>query len=237
MKFRYDSALVTGGSGFIGSHLVDRLLENGFEVTVVDDLSAGLLENIAAHQGKRKFHFIKGDIRNRETVKRVVKDVNVVFHEAAFVGGPQSVDDPLLTNDVNVNGTLNLLDASLRSDVNRFICASSAAVYGEQKSLPIKEDAAPHPNSPYADAKLAAELYVKDYCQTYGLKTVCLRYFNVYGPRQRSGPYAAVITSVVSHLMEHTAPTMQSESVKQTMSPLAILMPTFLGGPIPFLLQ
>jgi len=211
MKFKYGSALVTGGAGFIGSHIVDRLLDNDFDVKVLDDLSTGQLENVVAYKKESNFHFVKGDIRNWETVKRAVKDVDVVFHEAAFIGIPQSVDNPQLTNDVNVNGTLNLLEASLKFNVNRFIYASSTAVYGEQKTLPIKEDAIVHPDSPYAISKLAAELYSETYYKTYGLETVRLRYFNVYGPRQMYGPYAAVVTAFVNNLMMDKAPTIYGD--------------------------
>lgn len=211
MKFKYSSAVVTGGAGFIGSHIVDKLLESGFEVTVIDNLSTGQFENIVNHKGKEGFRFIKGDIRDPEKVKKAVKNIEVVFHEAAFVGGSQSVDKPLLSNDVNVNGTLNLLEASSKFNVDRFIYASSAAVYGEQETLPIKEDAIPHPNSPYAVSKLATEFYAEAYHKTYGLETVCLRYFNVYGPRQMYGPYAAVITAFVDHLMRDKAPTIYGD--------------------------
>jgi len=211
MKFKYGSALVTGGAGFIGSHIVDRLLDNGLDVKVIDDLSTGQLENMVAHQEESRFHFVRGDIRDWEAVKRAVKDVDVVFHEAAFIGIPQSVDNPRLTNDVNVNGTLNLLEASLKFNVNRFIYASSTAVYGEQEKLPIKENAIAHPDSPYAVSKLAAELYVETYYKTYGLETVRLRYFNVYGPRQMYGPYAAVVTAFVNNLMMDKPPTIYGD--------------------------
>lgn len=211
MESKYDSALVTGGAGFIGSHIVDRLVENGFEVTVLDDLSSGQMENIADHTGKNGFHFVEGDIRDRETVNKAVQGVDVVFHEAAFVSGPQSVEHPQLTNDVNVNGTLNLLEASVKFDLKRFLYASSAAVYGEQESLPIAEDATLNPMSPYAASKLAAEFYVESYHRTYGLDAVCLRYFNVYGPRQRYGPYAAVITTFVDQLMKNKRPAIHGD--------------------------
>ena len=206
MRLKYGSALVTGGAGFIGTHLVDRLLENGFEVRVIDNLSTGRLENISVHMNRKNFTFINGDIRSLDDVKKVVKGVDVIFHEAAFVGVPQSVENPKLTNDVNVNGTLNLLETSLKFDVHCFVYASSAAIYGEQEKIPIKEDATPHPNSPYAVSKLAAESYVETYHKTYGLATVCLRYFNVYGPRQMYGPYAAVITSFVNRLLKDKPP-------------------------------
>lgn len=215
MKSSCSCALVAGGAGFIGSHITERLLEEDFEVKVLDDLSSGKLENLDAHVGRSNFVFIKGDIRNLETVKRAVKDVDVVFHEAAFVGALESIEKPLLVNDVNVNGTLNLLEASLRADVKRFILASSAAVYGEPKTVPTKEDSIKCPNSPYAVSKLATEFYAKTYYRAYGLGTVCLRYFNVYGPKQASGPYAAVITAFVDNLIKNRRPNIYGDG-KQT---------------------
>ena len=214
MTPKYSHALVTGGAGFIGSHITDRLLEKHFEVTVVDDLSSGRLENISAHIGRSGFHFVKGDIRDPETIKRAVRNVEVVFHEAAFVGVPESIDRPLLTNDVNVNGTLNLLEASLRANVKRLILASSAAIYGEPKTVPINEDSASYLNSPYAISKLATEHYAKAYYQIYGLETICLRYFNVYGPRQTSGPYAAVITAFIDNLIKNERPTIYGDGMQ-----------------------
>ena len=206
MKPNCNRALVTGGAGFIGSHIVDRLLERDFEVKVVDDLSSGRLENINVHFKNSNFHFIKGDIRDAEIVKRTFRDVDVVFHEAAFVGINDSIRKPLLVNDINVNGTLNVLEASLRCDAKRVVVASSAAVYGEPRTLPVTEDSVPCPESPYAASKLATELYAKAYHRTYGLETVCFRYFNVYGPRQALGPYAAVITAFVDDLIKGRRP-------------------------------
>jgi len=203
---RFKKALVTGGAGFIGSHLVDRLLSEGFEVVVLDNLSNGSLENIAHHMGRRDFHFVRGDIRNRQLVKRLVKDVDVIFHEAAFVSVPRSVEEPALANEVNVAGTLNLLEACLNSDVERFIYASSSAVYGESEVLPKHEGLTPQPISPYAVSKLAAEHYVRVFYEVYGLKTVSLRYFNVYGPRQRYGPYSGVITIFINRLLRGEPP-------------------------------
>jgi UDP-glucose 4-epimerase len=208
---KYSRVLVTGGAGFIGSHIVDKLLEKHFEVTVVDNLSTGSLQNISAHVGKSDFHFIKGDIRDPETIKEALKNVEVVFHEAAFVGVPESIDDPLLTNDVNVNGTLNLLEASRRAKVKRLVLASSAAVYGDTKTLPTSEDSAMHLNSPYAISKLTSEHYAKAYYKIFGLETICLRYFNVYGPRQTTGPYAAVITSFMDDLLKNKRPTIYGD--------------------------
>lgn len=207
----YSKALVTGGAGFIGSHIVDRLLEDGLEVVVIDNLSTGTLENVGTHPKERSFQFIKGDIRDCETLKKALRDVQVVFHEAALVGDAQSSGSALLINEVNVTGTLNLLTLSSRLDVDRVVLASSAAVYGEQASLPVKENAALHPISLYAVSKLAAERYTEAYGKAFGLETVSLRYFNVYGERQRIGPYSAVITAFLDHLMKSKSPTIYGD--------------------------
>ncbi len=202
----YSKVLVTGGAGFIGSHLVDRLLRDGFHVHVIDDLSTGNLKNIAHHQGKEKYHFIEGDIRDSDLIKNTMKDVDAVFHEAAVVSVPRSVKNPLHTNEVNVRGTLNLLKACLDSGVKRFIYGSSTAIYGDAEDLPIKENLIPKPISPYAVSKLAAEGYVNVFHRVYGLKTVCLRYFNVYGPRQTYGSYSGVLTIFISRLLSDQPP-------------------------------
>ena len=206
MLRRYSNVLVTGGAGFIGSHIVDRMLSDGFEVTVIDNLSTGRLENVAHHQGKKDFQFIKGDIRNFDLVKSTLQDVDAVFHEAALVGMTCSVEDPVLANEVNVTGTLNLLKASVDSDVKRFVYASSAAVYGKTEALLHHENLTPQPISPYGASKLAAENYVRVFSDVYGLETVCLRYFNVYGPRQTYGPYSGVITIFISRLLSNQPP-------------------------------
>jgi nucleoside-diphosphate-sugar epimerase len=211
VKFKYNRALVTGGVGFIGSHIVDRLVEEGFEVRILDDLSSGRLENLRRHLKEKRVHVVKGDVRDREAVNGVVEDIDVVFHEAALVGVPQSVKNPLLANDVNVNGTLNLLEASVKHNVKRFILASSAAIYGEQGALPIKEEVVPHPSSPYAVSKLAAEHYSRVYHGTYGLETVVFRYFNVYGDRQAGGPYSAVITAFLNSFMGNGKPVIHGD--------------------------
>jgi len=203
MSRKYSKALVTGGAGFIGSHLVDRLLHDRFEVAVLDNVSTGRMENLAHHAERKNFHFVKGDVRDFELVKKAVMDIDVVFHEAALVSVTRSVENPVLTNDVNVTGTLNLLKACLDSGVKRFIHASSSSVYGETEVLPKREDLEPKPISPYAVSKLAAENYVKIFHQVYGLETVCLRYFNVYGPRQTYGPYSGVITIFINRMLKN----------------------------------
>jgi nucleoside-diphosphate-sugar epimerase len=194
-------ALVTGGAGFIGSHVVDRLIEADVEVTVLDNLDTGQMENIAQHKRKRNFHFIKGDIRNLRLVKQLVKDMDAVFNLAAIASVPRSIENPLLVNDVNVKGTLNLLKASVDSGVKRFVQASSAAVYGDSQTLPVREDFNPMPLSPYAASKLAAENYAIVFNQVYGLETVCLRYFNVYGPRQAYNDYSGAITIFANDIL------------------------------------
>jgi UDP-glucose 4-epimerase len=194
----YSRILITGGAGFIGSHLVRRLIRENLEIIVLDNLQAGKLENISRYVTKKNFRFVHGDVRDLNLVKSLVKDVDAVFHEAAIVSVPQSIENPVLANDVNVNGTLNLLKASVDSDVTRFAYASSSAVYGEAKNLPIREDSRLSPLSPYGVSKLAAESYVKVFHEVFGLETICLRYFNVYGPGQRYGEYSGVITQFLN---------------------------------------
>lgn len=192
-------ACVTGGAGFIGSHLVDRLLNEGCEVIVIDNLYSGKLENIACYQKMRGFTFVKCDIRSK-LIKNVLKDADLIFHEAAVSSVKKAKKNPLLANSVNVNGTLNLLRAALDLNIERFVYASSAAVYGDVSFTRIKEDAPIKPVSIYGVSKLASENYVITFHRTYGLRTVCLRYFNVYGLRQTCGPEGAVIPNFLESL-------------------------------------
>jgi len=202
----FSRVLVAGGAGFIGSHIVDRLLEEGMEVTVLDNLYAGQMENIRHHRNNKNFKFVRGDVRNLDLVQRAVKDVDAVFNDAAVVSVPRSMEDPILANEVNVGGTLNLIKACLDSGVKRFVQASSASVYGTTKTLPISEDTSPKPISPYAVSELAAENYARVFYAAYGLETVCLRYFNVYGPRQTFSVYSGVITIFVNQLLQNQQP-------------------------------
>ncbi|MDH5266440.1 MAG: SDR family oxidoreductase [Candidatus Bathyarchaeota archaeon] len=209
MTHKRQRILVTGGAGFIGSHLVDRLLNEGFEVSVIDNLDTGRLENIVHHQGREEFHFVKGDIRDFNLVKETIKDVDVVFHEAALASVTLSVENPILTNDINVTGTLTLLKASSDLHIKRFIYASSAAVYGDTPSPQKRENMNLNPTSPYGVSKLAAENYVKIFHKLYGLETVSLRYFNVYGPRQRFDiqcAYGGAITIFTNRLLKNMPP-------------------------------
>jgi len=199
-------ALVTGGCGFIGSHLVEALLNRNCEVVVLDDFSTGKRENLKSFEACKNLTFVRGDIRNFDLVKTVVKDVEVIFHEAAIPSVVRSVEDPLLTHEVNVAGTLNVLKAGLDAGVKRVVYASSSSVYGDVKVLPKREDMPTIPISPYGVSKLAAEQYCKAFHQVYGLQTVCLRYFNVYGPRQTYGPYSGVITIFINKILKGESP-------------------------------
>ncbi len=192
--------LVTGGAGFIGSHLVNALLARGDAVTVLDNLSNGSMDNLKNHTNNPAFRFIQGDIRDAKTVENAVVGVDAVIHDAAMISVPLSIEDPELAHSVNVEGTLALLKASLERGVKRFAYASSCAVYGEQAELPISEDAPPNPLSPYASSKLAAEQNCRRFYELEGLETVCLRYFNVYGPRQTPGEYAGVMIKFLERL-------------------------------------
>ena len=192
--------LVTGGAGFIGSHLVDGLISEGFDVVVLDDFSSGRRENLSLHFGKPNFCLVEGDIKDKSDVKKALEGVDVVFHFAAIVSVDFSVKNPLLVNEVNVGGTLNVLRESLKAGVKRFVYASSCAVYGEPVNLPINEEHPTKPMSPYAISKLAAEHYCRVFYEVYGLETVCLRFFNVYGSRQVVGPYSGVIVNFIDRL-------------------------------------
>ncbi len=197
--------LVTGGAGFIGSHLTERLLELGHDVRVLDNFTTGRRENIAHLAGRAEV--LEGDIRDEEMSRRAVEGVDTVFHLAALASVPRSVDDPVTSNDVNVNGSLNMLVASRDSGVRRLVYSSSSSVYGDTPELPKREDMPARPMSPYAVGKLAGEYYTRTFCQLYGLETVCLRYFNVFGPRQDpSSQYAAVVPIFTSKLLVGQAP-------------------------------
>jgi nucleoside-diphosphate-sugar epimerase len=200
-------ALVTGGAGFIGSHLADRLISEGFEVNVLDDFSTGCLENIKDYLNCLRFRLIRGDVRRKGVVREALRDVDYVFHLAAIASVPLSMSKPKLVNEVNVSGTLNLLWESLRFNVKRFIFTSSCAVYGEPAYMPIDEEHPINPVSPYAASKISAEHYCKAFHKAYGLETVILRLFNVYGPRQERSPYSGVIAKFIDALKSGRVPT------------------------------
>lgn len=202
----YSRVLVTGGAGFIGSHLVDRLIKEDQEVVVLDNFFNGNIENIKHHLDSGELSLVKGDVRDSDDVEEAMRDVDAVFHLAALVSVPLSIKKPSLVNGVNVGGTLTLLEACSKADVERFVYASSCAVYGEAQHLPINEDHPANPISPYAVSKLAAEYYCQVFYESYGLNTLCLRYFNVYGPRAVGGPYTGVITQFIDRLKRGELP-------------------------------
>lgn len=183
--------LVTGGAGFIGSHIMDSLVGQGHEVVVLDNFSTGKSENLLVAPPQ----LVDGDVRDAETCLKAAEGCDGIFHEAALVSVPDSVNRPRDNHDINITGTLNVLEAARQKGVRRVVFASSAAVYGDNPELPKREDMLPEPKSPYAMAKLAGEHYLKLYAECYGLETVALRYFNVFGPRQDpSSMYSGVIS-------------------------------------------
>lgn len=191
--------LVTGGAGFIGSHIAGALLKQGGSVRVLDNFSTGKTENLKGLQ----VDLLEDDLRNPSAVTRAVSGVDVIFHEAAFVSVPQSMEDPLSCFEINQHGTEILLEAARKAGVRRVILASSAAVYGDSDALPLNEDTPLHPFSPYAVSKRVTELYAAMYTKSFGLDVVALRYFNVYGPRQRpDSMYAAAVPIFSRHLID-----------------------------------
>ena len=189
--------LVTGGAGFIGSHIVDRLLREGYGVGVVDNLSTGNLTNISGHVDCGSVDFVKGDVRDRDLVGKLVHNVDAVVHLAAVVSVPFSVENPDVTFDVNVEGTRGLLESCVRSGVKKFIFVSSCSVYGAPRYLPVDEVHPTCPISPYAASKLKGERCCQELVGRPDLDVVVLRLFNVYGPRQASGEYSGVITKFI----------------------------------------
>jgi UDP-glucose 4-epimerase len=199
------TSLVTGGAGFIGSHLVRALLARGDRVRVLDNFSTGRRENLAGLA--ENLEVIEGDLREARQVQAAVQGVDFVFHQAAFVSVRQSMREPQECFAVNVGGTLNLLEAARQAGVERVVMASSAAVYGDSPDLPLKEDAGLRPLSPYAASKLTTEIYAGMYTRSFNLPVAALRYFNVYGPRQNpKSDYAAVIPIFIDRLLSSQAP-------------------------------
>jgi len=196
--------VVTGGAGFIGSNLARYLSNETNHVVVLDNLSTGHLENIQDLIAAEQVDFINGSITDLNMLQDVFKGVDYVFHEAALPSVPRSVKEPLLTNQVNSNGTLNVLVAAKDAGVKKVIYASSSSVYGDTPTLPKKESMIPNPLSPYAVSKLAGEYYCQVFSRVYGLPTVVLRYFNVYGPHQDpASEYAAVIPKFITRVLDH----------------------------------
>ncbi len=198
-------ALVTGGAGFIGSHIAEALAARGASVRVIDNLSTGHLENIEAIGAK--VDFIRGDLADEATVRKVVEDVEIIFHEAALPSVPRSVANPRETHLACVDGTFNILLAAKENRVRRLIYAASSSAYGDQPTLPKVESMRPEPLSPYATAKLVGEYYCQVFTRSYNFETICLRYFNVFGPRQDPGsPYSGVVSRFIDFLMKGERP-------------------------------
>jgi nucleoside-diphosphate-sugar epimerase len=196
--------LVTGGFGFIGSHIVEELLRKGFQVGVLDNLSTGVESNLAEERPRIKIH--RADITDLVTLRKVVIGYEAIYHEAALVSVKRSVEDPISTHMVNAGGTLNVLKVAVESKIRKLVYASSSSVYGNSQSLPKKEDMRCLPVSPYAVSKLAGEAYCSAFARVYGLDTISLRYFNVYGPRQREGQYSGVIPIFIGKALRNENP-------------------------------
>jgi len=200
MKF-----LVTGGAGFIGSHIVDKLTAGGHSVRVIDNFSTGLRENLSGCLDR--IDLLEGDIRSIDSVISAVKGVDVIMHMAAVPSADRSIIDPVMTTEVNINGTVNILEAARYEKIKRVVLASSSAVYGNNPKLPKHEEMIPNPNTPYAVTKLAGEKFCQVYSELYGLETVILRFFNVFGPRQASDSiYSKVIARFVCAALHDDAP-------------------------------
>jgi UDP-glucose 4-epimerase len=198
--------VITGGAGFIGSNLAHELAVNN-NVTIIDDLSTGRIENIADLIDKENVTFIQSSILDLQMLVDAFNDIDFVFHQAAIASVPQSIEDPLSTNNVNITGTLNVLIAARRSKVKKVVFASSCSVYADTLTLPNKEDMTPNPQSPYALTKLVGEYYCQIFYELYKLPTVCLRYFNIYGPRQDpNSQYAAVIPMFIAQVRHDKPP-------------------------------
>ncbi|SHK59504.1 UDP-N-acetylglucosamine 4-epimerase [Maribacter aquivivus] len=204
--------LVTGGAGFIGSNLCNALLQNGNQVTCLDNFATGKRENVAPLADHPKFTLIEGDIRNLNDCQKACTGVDYILHQAALGSVPRSINDPITSNDVNVSGFLNMLVAARDAKVKRFIYAASSSTYGDSTNMPKVEDIIGKPLSPYAITKYVNELYADVFSKTYGIETIGLRYFNVFGRKQDpNGAYAAVIPKFVMQLMNYESPVINGD--------------------------
>ncbi|WP_139956354.1 SDR family oxidoreductase [Flavicella sediminum] len=212
IKLSNKKILVTGGAGFIGSNLIQTLLEKQNEVVCLDNFATGKQENVDPFMANESFTLIKGDIRNLDDCHKAVAGVDYVLHEAALGSVPRSINDPITTNDVNVGGFLNMLVAARDAGVKRFVYAASSSTYGDSKSMPKVEEVIGRPLSPYAITKFVNELYADTFFKVYGFETIGLRYFNVFGRRQDpDGAYAAVIPKFVNQLINHESPVVNGD--------------------------
>jgi len=202
-----ETIVITGGAGFIGSNLCDHFMAKGYKVVCLDNFATGFKKNIQHHLSNPDFTLIEGDIRNMEDCNKAVDGATYVLHQAALGSVPRSIKDPVTTNDVNVGGFLNMLTASRNAGIKRFVYAASSSTYGDSEALPKVEDKIGRPLSPYAITKYVNELYADVFSRTYGIETIGLRYFNVFGRRQDpAGAYAAVIPKFVMQFMGHESP-------------------------------
>lgn len=204
---RQKRVVITGGAGFIGSHLAEELVGRGYYVIILDDLSTGIVENIADLLTRENVKFIQGSITDIPLLQELLQGVHYVFHLAAIPSVPRSIENPRACHEVGATGTLNMLLAARDNGVGKVIYTSSSSVYGDTPTLPKNEDMLPNPQSPYAVTKLAGEYYCRVFYQVYGLSTICLRYFNVYGPRQNpNSQYAAVIPRFITRVSQSNPP-------------------------------
>lgn len=211
-KIASSRILVTGGAGFIGSNLCEKLLDFGAKVICLDNFATGHRSNIEPFSDNSKFRLIEGDIRDLDTCLNATEDIDFIFHEAALGSVPRSINDPITSNEVNVSGFLNMLVAARDNSVKRFVYAASSSTYGDSKALPKVEDEIGKPLSPYAITKYVNELYADIFNKTYGLDTIGLRYFNVFGRKQDpQGAYAAVIPKFVLQFMNHESPVINGD--------------------------
>lgn len=207
--------LVTGGAGFIGSNIVKELLDRNEQVTILDNFSTGRRENLQPFKKCSNLTIVEGDLRSFHIVRHAVKGVDYILHQGALPSVPRSINDPITSNDVNVLGTLNILEAAKDAGVKRVVYASSSSVYGNSEVLPKKETMPINPLSPYAISKYTAERYCQVYYQLYGLETVCLRYFNVFGPNQDpSSQYSAVIPKFITKIVKGEQPTIYGDGLQ-----------------------
>jgi UDP-N-acetylglucosamine 4-epimerase len=215
VKLQNKKILITGGAGFIGSNLVERFLSQNNTVTVLDNFATGKRENLVNYQNNNKFILIEGDIRNLEDCKLATQGQDIILHQAALGSVPRSINDPITTNEVNINGFLNMLVAARDNQVERLVYAASSSTYGDSKALPKVEENIGSPLSPYAVTKFVNELYAKVFADLYGMQVIGLRYFNVFGRRQDpEGAYAAAIPKFIKSYMNLESPTLHGDGTQ-----------------------
>jgi UDP-glucose 4-epimerase len=207
--------LVTGGAGFIGSNLCEKLLEEGHYVSSLDNLATGRMENIQSYKDNKNYEFTRGSITDYDLLKKLFSDTDYVLHQAAIPSVQRSVENPGASHEANVDGTFNVLLAAKDTGIKKVVYAASSSAYGDTPTLPKREDMTPNPKSPYAVTKLTGEYYCRAFTEVYGLKTIALRYFNVYGPRQNpKSEYAAVIPRFITKILNEESPTIYGDGTQ-----------------------